>query len=352
MSASPIVQIKPLGFPWETIDPFLFCVYHDDAYPKGNAQLGPDAPLSGRDIGQDFSRKDGWSMYHGETVPGFPGHPHRGFETVTIVRKGLIDHSDSLGATARFGGGDVQWLTAGSGLVHAEMFPLLDAAAPNPLELFQIWLNLPAKNKMASPHFTMFWNEDIPRLSVGDAEGRTIEVACIAGRLSPSTSAPLSPPPDSWASNADADLAIWTLRMAPGARWTLPAASGAGTRRMLYFFKGASVRVAGQDVKSQVAIELRAGADVELVNGDEVAELLLLQGRPIGEPVAQQGPFVMNTRAEIQGAFADFQRTQFGGWPWPDHAPVHGREPARFAKHGDGREEQPALVLTPERTPS
>ena len=352
MSASPIVQIKPLGFPWETIDPFLFCVYHDDAYPKANAQMGPDAPLAGRDIGQDFSRKDGWSMYHGETVPGFPGHPHRGFETVTIVRKGLIDHSDSLGATARFGGGDVQWLTAGRGVVHSEMFPLLDQATPNPLELFQIWLNLPAKNKMAAPHFTMFWNEDIPRLSVGDAEGRTTEVACIAGRLAPSTSAPLPPPHDSWASSADADLAIWTIRMAPGARWTLPAAMGEGTRRMLYFFKGASVRVAGQDVKQHAAIELRAGAAVELVNGSEIAEFLVLQGRPIGEPVAQHGPFVMNTRAEILEAFADYQRTQFGGWPWPDHAPVHGREPARFAKHGDGREERPSPALKPAYTPS
>ena len=104
-SASPIVQVQPLGFPWQTLDPFLFCVYHDDAYPKGNGRMGPEASLAGRQIGQDFSRKDGWSMYHGETVPGFPSHPHRGFETVTIVRKGLVDHSDSLGATARFGGG-------------------------------------------------------------------------------------------------------------------------------------------------------------------------------------------------------------------------------------------------------
>ena len=118
MPASPVLQVKALGFPWETIDPFLFCAYHDDAYPAGNPQLGPNASLAARDIGQDFSRKDGWSMYHGAAVPGFPGHPHRGFETVTIVRKGLIDHSDSLGATARFGRGDVQWLTAGKGVAE------------------------------------------------------------------------------------------------------------------------------------------------------------------------------------------------------------------------------------------
>src|SRR6478752_4678465 len=173
MSTSPVLSVKPLGFPWETQDPFLFCAYHDDAYPKGNGKMGPAVPLAGRDIGQDFSRKDGWSMYHGDTVPGFPGHPHRGFETVTFVRRGLIDHSDSLGATARFGRGDTQWLTAGRGIVHSEMFPLVDPDAPNPLELFQIWLNLPAADKMAEPHFVMLWGNTIPRQIVQDSAGRS-----------------------------------------------------------------------------------------------------------------------------------------------------------------------------------
>ena len=341
---SPIVQIKPLGFPWETIDPFLFCAYHDDAYPRANAQLGPDSPLAGRDLGQDFSRKDGWSMYHGNPVPGFPGHPHRGFETVTIVRKGLIDHSDSLGAKARFGGGDVQWLTAGKGVVHSEMFPLLDASAPNPLELFQIWLNLPAASKMVPPHFTMLWAEDVPRFTATDEQGRTTEVACIAGRIGP-VDEPLAPPPDSWAAKDDADVAIWTLKLAPGARWTLPAAEGQGTRRSLYFFKGVSVSVAGQEIDRHSAIEVRADSAVELVNGDdEIAEFLVLQGRPIGEPVVQYGPFVMNTQAEIAQTMQDYRRTEFGGWPWPDHAPVHGRDPARFAVHPGGREERPVVA--------
>jgi hypothetical protein len=134
--------------------------------------MGPAVSLAGRDIGQDFSRKDGWSMYHGDSVPGFPAHPHRGFETVTIVRKGLIDHSDSLGATARFGGGDVQWVTAGRGIVHSEMFPLLKTDEDNPLELFQIWLNLPKRSKMAEPHFTMLWNEQVPRRVLDRREGR------------------------------------------------------------------------------------------------------------------------------------------------------------------------------------
>ena len=338
-ASSAILQLKPLGFPWETLDPFLFCAWHDDAYPQANAQLGPAASLAGRDLGQDFSRKGGWSMYHGSTVPGFPAHPHRGFETVTIARKGLIDHADSLGATARFGRGDVQWLTAGQGVVHSEMFPLLEQESPNPLELFQIWLNLPAASKMAAPHFTMLWSQDIPRLTATDARGRRTDVAVIAGQLR-GAAEPLAPPPDSWAAQLDADVAIWTIRMDPGARWTMPAASGTDTRRQLYFFKGRSVTVGGQVVQEHCAIELRAGAEVELVNGDDAeAELLLLQGRPIGEPVAQYGPFVMNTQAEIHQAFADYRRTEFGGWPFADNAPVHGRETQRFAKHADGKVE-------------
>jgi redox-sensitive bicupin YhaK (pirin superfamily) len=344
MSAPAILNLRPLGFPWQTLDPFLFCVYHDDAYPKGNGRFGPDASLAGRDLGSDFAGKDGWRMYHGETVPGFPAHPHRGFETVTIVRKGLIDHSDSLGATARFGGGDVQWLTAGRGIVHSEMFPLLDREAGNPLELFQIWLNLPARSKMAAPHFTMFWAQDIPRHGFTDAQGRATEVACIAGRLEGGDGpGPLAPPPDSWASPADSDVAIWTVAMAPAAQWTLPPATGAGTRRMLYFFKGAALSIDGQRIDRHAAIELAAGQAVRIENGDEASEFLILQGRPIAEPVAQAGPFVMNTEQELQQAFADYRRTQFGGWPWPDGAPVHGGEKLRFARHADGRVEQFAV---------
>ena len=344
LDSSPIVNIQPLGFPWPTVDPFLFCVHHDDAYPAGNASLGPAVPLEGRHIGQDFSQKDGWSMYHGDTVPGFPGHPHRGFETVTIVRKGLIDHADSLGAAARFGGGDTQWLTAGSGVVHSEMFPLLNPSAPNPLELFQIWLNLPAANKMVPAHFTMLWHENIPALVSTDPQGRTTQVAVIAGELQ-GAATPLSPPPDSWASQPGADVAIWTLRMAPGAQFTLPPAQ-CGTRRNLYFFKGTRLTIDGQTVDQHAAIELRGDVAVTLENGDAESEFLMLQGRPMAEPVAQYGPFVMNTQAEIRQAMADYQRTQFGGWPWPEADPVHGRDPVRFARHPGGREERPAELFT------
>jgi quercetin 2,3-dioxygenase len=342
MERNPILHAQALGFPWATQDPFLFCAYHDDAYPLGNAQLGPDASLRGRDIGQDFSRKDGWSMYHGTEVPGFPSHPHRGFETVTIVRKGLIDHSDSLGAAARFGGGDVQWLTAGKGIVHSEMFPLLNRNAENPLELFQIWLNLPAKNKMVEPHFTMMWREQIPAVSLKDERGRTTVVSVIAGEFDAhgEQAKALDPPPDSWASQTDAGVAIWTIKIEAGARFTLPKAIGEATGRRLYFFKGDSLLIAGQKLAAHALLDLDASQNVEILNGDVDSEFLMLQGKPIAEPIAQHGPFVMNTEQEIRQAMSDYQRTQFGGWPWPEDSPVHGVEPVRFAKHPDGRLEK------------
>ena len=337
MSNDPVLSVLPLGFPWQTFDPFLFCVHHDDAYPAGNDQLGPAASLAGRDIGQDFAGKDGWRMYHGETVPGFPQHPHRGFETVTIVRRGLIDHSDSLGAAARFGRGDVQWLTAGKGIVHSEMFPLLERDKPNPVELFQIWLNLPRASKMVNPYFSMLWDHTIPRHVARDEAGRSTEITVIAGAIGDSR--PLAPPPDSWASRADADVAIWSIRMEPGATWTMPAAR-AGTNRTLYFFRGDNVRIADRSFDHEAGVRLRPETPVTIVAGRTGAELLVLQGRPINEPVVQYGPFVMNTPAEIQQAFADYRRTQFGGWPWPKDDPVHGREDLRFARHADGKVER------------
>jgi hypothetical protein len=333
-----VLETHPLGFPWATIDPFLFCVHHDDAYPAGNPRLGPAASLDGRDIGQDFAGKDGFRMYHGEVVPGFPQHPHRGFETVTIVRRGIIDHADSLGAAARFGSGDVQWLTAGGGIVHSEMFPLLEQDRPNPLELFQIWLNLPGSDKLVAPHFAMLWGRDIPRTTFTDDAGRATEVTVIAGQLE-GRRAP-SPPPRSWASRPDTDVAIWCVRMQPGAAWTLPRASHPDARRTLYFFRGPSVRVGGHALSSHAAAAIRADADVRLEAGDGEVDWLLLQGRPIGEPVVAHGPFVMNTRAEIQRAISDYQRTRFGGWPWPTDDPVHGRDPGRFARHADGKMER------------
>mmetsp|Transcript_24591 Transcript_24591/g.63489 ORF Transcript_24591/g.63489 Transcript_24591/m.63489 type:complete len:367 (+) Transcript_24591:69-1169(+) len=355
-SASPsslvggaILSVGPLGMPFKTIDPFLFAVYHDDNYPAGEESMGPpQALLRGRMLGQDFGSRTGWNMYHGRSVPGFPKHPHRGFETVTLVRHGVVDHCDSLGSKGRFGeGGDVQWMTAGKGISHSEMFPLLKRDGPNRLELFQIWLNLERTNKMRDPHFKMLWHEDIPTAVINsDGSDATTTLAVIAGQgflgVEADSKVP-EPPPASYASKGEAsDVAIVTLTMEPGANYTLPAARGGdSTRRKLFYFKGPKLSVDGKMFEDHSGIELRGGVAVGLeAAGDGPVELLLLQGKPIGEPVVQHGPFVMTSREEIIQAFTDYQTDEFGDWNHGSDAPVHPRDAERFAVHADGKREE------------
>jgi len=327
-----VLGVMELGFQWQGLDPFIMTMHHMDHYPAGDDRQGPVQSLAGRQIGSDFSGSDGWSMYHGEHVPGFPQHPHRGFETVSVVRQGYIDHSDSLGATARYGGGDVQWLTTGSGIQHSEMFPLINADEGNPLELFQIWLNLPPESKMVPAHFSMLWSEDIP--TVEPVDGVSIDV--IAGTLDGQV--PPSAPPDSWASHDLGEMAIWLIRLEAGAFWTIPA-HVPGLNRMLHYFEGDSAVVGGVEIGSGVGAKLSSDVDAMIANGDSPSEFLLLQGRPIGAPVFQLGPFVMNTPEELQQAFDDYRTTGFGGWPWSRTDPVHDRSEGRFALHADGKVE-------------
>ncbi len=338
MDNSVVKAVKALGFPWETQDPFLFCVYHADDYPAGNEDLGPVSGLEGRNIGNDFVIKDGYRMYHGASVPGFPVHPHRGFETVTVVRKGLVDHSDSLGGAGRYGHGDVQWMTAGKGVQHSEMFPLLDREKRNPLELFQIWLNLPKADKMVEPHYTMLWGEQIPILHIAPDGGPRTTIELVAGSVEGVLSE--NPAPNSWAANRDHEVGIWVVEMEAGAKWSLPPASE-GVNRSLYFFEGSSLSLNENAFEKHCALELHAHMETALENGPDKGRFLLLQGVPIKEPVVSYGPFVMNSREEIQQTYQDYQETRFGGWPWSRDDMVHGREKGRFAKYVNGKEEFP-----------
>ena len=331
---SSIKSAKPLSFPWQTQDPFIFCVYHRDVYPKGNGKMGPSVSLAGRNLGQDFAGKDGWSMYHGTTVPGFPAHPHCGFETVTVVQEGLVDHADSLGAAGRFGNGDVQWMTAGKGVQHSEMFPLLKTEEENPLLLFQIWLNLPKAKKRANPHFAMLWGDTIPKIKNTDNQNRETEITLVAGVIS-DIKAP-APAPDSWAADPKNEVMIAVIKMQPDAEWTLPKASS-GTNRSLYFFKGVDCAIENQQFPAGKAIELLADMETTIHNGDEEGHFLILQGRPINEPVVQYGPFVTNSNLEVQQVIQEFQRTEFGGWPWDKYDQTHDLHRGRFALHADGR---------------
>lgn len=336
-NTNPIKEIKALGFQWDTLDPFLFCVHHEDDFPKGNALMGPEnSYLKERHLGDDFIIKDGFRMYHGKTVPGFPGHPHRGFETITIVRKGIVDHADSMGASGRYGNGDVQWMTAGKGVQHSEMFPLIHEDKENTMELFQIWLNLPKKNKFVEPHFKMLWNDVIPNYKHTDTNNKKTNIEIIAGKINEIKAA--SPPPDSWAAVDNNEVAVWNIKMEAGASFELPKASST-TNRTIYFYEGEELNVSGNKVPKYSAAILKADATSILQAGKTEVSILLLQGKPINEPVMQYGPFVMNTKEEIKQAFEDYHATKFGGWPWPKYDQVHDRNKTRFAKHADGTEE-------------
>lgn len=336
-----IIEKFPLGLQWATLEPFLFCVHHYDMYPKGNGQFGPDVSyLKNRPLGSDFQSKDGFRMYHGDVVPGFPVHPHRGFETITIVRKGYADHADSLGAAGRYGQGDVQWMTAGSGIQHSEMFPLIHTDQENTLELFQIWLNLPKKSKMVDPHFTMFWSEKIPKLNL---QNGAVEISVIAGELHGQKS--LAPPPDSWASQPESEMGIYLVKMRANSEWILPASQNPASR-MLYFFKGANLTLNSDSISQSMGLNLNSQSTATIKSGETEIEFLILQARAIGEPVVQHGPFVMNTKEEIIQTFADYKKTQFGGWPWDRADMIHGgfekdNTIKRFAKYPNGKVETP-----------
>jgi redox-sensitive bicupin YhaK (pirin superfamily) len=332
MKEQPIKKVRALGFQWETLDPFLFCVHHEDYYPKGNDEMGPTEGLAGRPLGNDFHIKDGYRMYHGKAVPGFPGHPHRGFETLTVVRRGLVDHADSFGGAGRYGNGDLQWMTAGKGLMHSEMFPLLKKDAENPLELFQIWLNLPKKSKMVTPDYKMFWSEDIPNFKPQDGVYLEVLAGELFGKKSP------TPPTASWARDPQNHVGVYNIKLDAATTFTLPAVDE-GINRTIYFYEGSGLTIEGQQIPAYHAVDVLSHHNLAISSPEGAVKFLILQGRPISEPVVQHGPFVMNSRQEIQEAFQDYQRDQFGGWPWSRYDQVHERSRGRFARYPDGKEE-------------
>jgi len=313
----------PRSGPYPTPDPFLFCVYHKDAYPAGNANM--EAPRRGN--GADFDPSAPYRMYHGNRIPGFPQHPHRGFETITATIEGLIDHTDSCGNGGRYGQGDLQWMTAGGGVVHGEMFPLINSDKPNHTRFFQIWLNLPKKNKMVPADFAMHWAEQIPRVTTEDGSAITIWAGEYGGHKA------LPPPVNSYAADANANIGVYHITVPPGGRFVLPAVSATKkVNRNAYHIEGTALHINGQPYPAQHALTLNASINAEISNPSSTpCEVLILQGAPLNEPVVQHGPFVMNSEEEIREAFADYRRTQFGGWPWDMDAMVFARDKGRFS---------------------
>lgn len=357
-SEGSVYSVEEIGFTFDCESPFLFAVYHLDRYPIGNERLGPNASLAGRST-SDFGKE--WNMYHGVSygVPGFPRHPHRGFETITITRHGFVDHADSLGNEGRFGNGDVQWMSAAKGVCHAEMFPLLNRDKENLLELFQIWLNLPNKFKMGDPGYAMLWSEDLPRgardgrdesaalrlVTVGSlALASDLVVTVIAGQIS-GLAEPPPAPPGSLGADPQHGLMVLTLQLPPGGAWTLPAYSGSGglqgLHRNIYFFSGPGASVDGASLKGRKKVKVRPDRDVRITaDASGPADFLILQGRDLNEPVVQGGPYVAASRDELMQAEKDFRKTGFGGWRFDTDAPVQPRDAPRFMRYTDGRVEE------------
>lgn len=333
-----VLKVQKIGFQWEMENPFIFCAHHLDAFPKGNSDGGPIVPLRGRNIGSDFSNKDGFSMYHGDVVPGFPAHPHRGFETVTIVLEGLVDHFDSKGAKGRYGNGDVQWLTTGKGCQHAEMFPLVNQDKPNPLELFQVWLNLPKKDKFTEPSYKMLWAEDIPVIKQTNAQGGIISIRLISGSVGSINS--LDPNSASWAANRENHVGIQLITMDPHTQMILPKVSSTLVRNLYYYRGDDSIKIDSDLIPSSNRIKLSGNHDIIIENNNKIAYMILLEAEPISEPVFQYGPFVMNTRDEVVKAYQDFQATEFGGWPWDRRDPINPLNAGRFAMYANGSVEK------------
>lgn len=205
------------------------------------------------------------------------------------------------------------------------------------MELFQIWLNLPKKSKFTDPYYKMLWFEDIPVIDVVNNNGKKSEVRLIAGTFDGVKSP--APSPDSWAANPDNHVGIELIKMEPGAMIKLPAVSETLSRN-LYYYIGESINIGETAIKVNYKAKLAGNEEITITNGRKESYMLVLEGEPIQEPVVQYGPFVMNTQKEIQEAFMDFQKTEFGGWPFNRYDPVHSCGDSRFAKYPDGTVEE------------
>ena len=318
--------------------PFIIAAHHTEHYPKGNDQMGPSHFLKETNLGEDFNPDLDFRMYYGKVVPGFPAHPHRGIETVTLVLDGTVDHTDSLGSMGRYQKGDVQWMTAGAGIQHCEMFPLLKENEDNRFELIQIWLNLPKKNKFVLPYYQMLWKENIPVITVKEDLIHEATIKIIAGDFNGTKA--LKPNPDSWANDEENKVKILLIDLLPHAKLTLKG-SDPKLNRMLYLYEGPEILIENEKMAFKEVAELKGDENIVLQNLNTHTKLLLLEGMPINEPISARGPFVMNTDEEIMQAYKDFRETQFGGWPWKNRAPVHSKTTQRFAQFSDGTTEYP-----------
>ena len=232
-----------------------------------------------------------------DTRRGVGEHPHRGFETVTIMYSGEVEHRDSSGSSGKIGPGDVQWMTAGSGVVHEEMHSVDYSKRGGLFEAIQLWVNLPARHKMTTPRYQTLLNQDIPEVQLaGDAGSARIIAGALGDAKGPAkTFTPVN---------------LWDVRLKAGKRAVLELPEGHMTA--VFVLKG-SVHVNGSAKvgASEFVTFGRSGAGIQ-IDADTDTTLLVLGGEPIDEPVFGYGPFVMNTEAEIRGAIEDYRSGRMG----------------------------------------
>lgn len=323
MSSNFIYNMTPVTFRLDLKDPFIFTAHHIDHYPKANSELGPATPAQNKEF----------SMYYGDVVPGFPEHPHTGFETITLVEQGYVDHFDSLGNGGRYAVGDVQWLSTGHGVEHCEMFPLLHEDQENPFELFQIWFNSSPEQKTKDADYKMFWREQIPHVVEENELGFKADVRVISGNFR--NTAAISRPQHSWAAAEENKVNIYLICLDPLAELVIPPTTKTSTR-FCYFYQGDDLYLNSEKILSKHLVELKPDEQIHLEVGSSETRILWLEGEPIGAPVAMRGPFVLNSNEELDAAFKRYRETHFGEWPWPNSAPVFTRDTPRFATYKGG----------------
>lgn len=228
---------------------------------------------------------------------GVGQHPHRGFETVTLVYQGEVEHRDSTGKGGVIGPGDVQWMTAGSGILHEEFHSEAFSKSGGPLEMVQLWVNLPAKDKMAAPGYQAILNQDIPSVELPDNAGR---VRVIAGEFGT----------HSGPARTFSPLNVWDMRLNQGSVSEISLPEGWNTALIVLH---GTIMVNGESMGREAEMVLLDSAGSHLtIEANNDAVLVLLSGEPINEPIVGYGPFVMNSETEIKEAIKDFNDGRFG----------------------------------------
>ena len=328
----PVLREMVANLHWDLEDPFIFASHHFDLYPKGNErQAPPKEEIEKKDLGNDYHGLFGYRLYTSKLTPGFQLHSHWGYETVTYVPQGYVDHFDSLGNQGRYGYGDMQWITAGGLYSHCEMYPLAHQDRENPQLVTQIMINLPLSEKNTPPEVHTVWKEDLQEfeedgctftLLAGSFRGRTARI----------------PSQRSWAADPSHHVLILRVLMGPGT--TLRLGPSDAKHRNIYI-TDCRATVAGKEYHEDTRLKLRPEASVEITMGEKESELWVLEGDPIGERQSRWGPVVLGTDSEVREANNVIRKKEGPEWQWEY---VNQKQPLgteRFYRSADGAESRP-----------